>query len=292
MGKRKSIISGLLIAVSLLLTIGCDLTGTNDAGYTEVTFLSAEETGGTSSTVDSTGLTLTFDVDPTTSLKAGNIILLGATKGELSGSGTTRNLAISDIIVGNGATVSVAIMSPSGVLISGLLQTANIYRKIYALRDTGPAGGLIFYDKGAYSYGWRYLESAPQSTEWTYKEWGDIGTEISGDATLTDIGHGQAATAVIVAHMEGKSITGTAAQLCDALSVGEYSDWFLPSKDELNAIWTNIVVNGFGGFSRYYYWSSSEGSSDDAWNQLFDDGGQDSYRKNISIFCVRAVRAF
>jgi len=39
----------------------------------------------------------------------------------------------------------------------------------YALRDVGPAGGYIFYDKGSYSNGWRYLEAAPKSTEWTGK---------------------------------------------------------------------------------------------------------------------------
>jgi len=37
----------------------------------------------------------------------------------------------------------------------------------YSLRDIGPAGGYIFYDKGSYSNGWRYLEAAPVSTEWT-----------------------------------------------------------------------------------------------------------------------------
>ena len=31
----------------------------------------------------------------------------------------------------------------------------------------GPAGGYIFYDKGGYSDGWRFLEVAPLSTEWT-----------------------------------------------------------------------------------------------------------------------------
>ena len=36
----------------------------------------------------------------------------------------------------------------------------------YALRDIGPAGGYISYDKGSYSDGWRYLEAAPVSTEW------------------------------------------------------------------------------------------------------------------------------
>lgn len=54
-----------------------------------VTFESAVQTGGSSDTADSTGLTLTFDIDPTT-LAAGDITVTGATKGALSSTGTTR----------------------------------------------------------------------------------------------------------------------------------------------------------------------------------------------------------
>jgi len=45
----------------------------------------------------------------------------------------------------------------------------------------GPAGGLIFYDRGytfydksSYFNGWRYLEAAPASTEWTDEAWGSL----------------------------------------------------------------------------------------------------------------------
>ena len=94
---------------------------------TAVTFESAVQTGGTSGTADSTGLTLTFSVDPTT-LAAGDITVTGATKGALSGTGTTRTLAISNITVGNGETVSVAIASPSGFTLTGSPQTAVVYK--------------------------------------------------------------------------------------------------------------------------------------------------------------------
>ena len=33
--------------------------------------------------------------------------------------------------------------------------------KEYTIGDTGPAGGIIFYDKGNKTDGWRYLEAAP-----------------------------------------------------------------------------------------------------------------------------------
>ena len=121
------------------------------------------------------------------------------------------------------------------------------------------------------------------------------GYEIGGDAALTGIGDGQAATDAIVAHMDGKGITGTAAQLCDALSHNGFEDWFLPSKDELNAIWDNIVDDGtgsnsgVGGFANDYYWSSSEGSSTMAGLQNFFDGNPYDVTKDDTPR-VRAVR--
>ena len=35
----------------------------------------------------------------------------------------------------------------------------------YNIGDTGPAGGIVFYDKGRVSDGWRYLEAARAGTE-------------------------------------------------------------------------------------------------------------------------------
>jgi formylglycine-generating enzyme required for sulfatase activity len=109
-----------------------------------VTFESAVQTGGTSGTVSSTGLTLAFSADPTT-LTAQHITVNGVTKGALTGSGTTRTLGISNITVGNGETVSVAIANPDGFAISGLLQTAVVYkdtRTFVTFEDVVQTGGI------------------------------------------------------------------------------------------------------------------------------------------------------
>jgi len=159
----------------------------------------------------------------------------------------------------------------------------------YALRNIGPAGGYIFYDKGTYSDGWRYLEAAPASIEWTYKEWGSDRTFIGG--TETGIGTGQSNTTIIVTWLNSHSETDRAAQVCDALTEGGYSDWFLPSKNELNLMYTNLKVFGVGDFAVYSYWSSSEYSADFAWTHSFTDGAQHGHFKNLTTW-VRAVRAF
>jgi len=80
---------------------------------------------GTSGTVSTTVLTLTFDVEPTT-LAWGNIEVTGATKGTLTGTGTTRTLAISGITVANGANVTVAIANPSGFAITPVSKTVAV----------------------------------------------------------------------------------------------------------------------------------------------------------------------
>jgi len=166
----------------------------------------------------------------------------------------------------------------------------------YALRDTGPAGGVIFYDKGSYSDGWRYLEAAPASTEWNKKqwEWGSYNNNLIG-GTSTGIGSGKSNTAIIVTWLNNHSEKDRAAQLCDALVVENngvtYSDWFLPSKDELNLMYENLRVAGVGGFAANDYWSSSEYDAYDAWNQFFGTGYHGDGYKYFSPR-VRAVRAF
>jgi hypothetical protein len=74
--------------------------------------------------------------------------------------------------------------------------------------------------------------------------------------------------------------------------LGGYSDWFLPSKDELNLMYTNLKVAGVGGFVANGYWSSSEDNAHSAWGQRF---GTYVYQPGVPKYNegrVRAVRAF
>lgn len=154
--------------------------------------------------------------------------------------------------------------------------------------DPGPAGGIIFYDKGSYSGGWRYLEAATSDliVGSTYQhEWGGYGTSVGG--TSAAVGTGEANTQAIVNKLGAGSY---AAKLCYDLTLGGYDDWFLPSKDELNLMYQQRGV--IGGFSSNdYWWSSSEYGSFFARKQNFANGRQIYNNKNNDS-CVRAVRAF
>jgi len=119
----------------------------------------------------------------------------------------------------------------------------------------------------------------------TEMNWSNI-TTISVGTTGTAIGTGQANTTLIVAQTGCMS---GAAYYCATLDEGGYTDWFLPSKDELNKLWINRVA--IGGFADYYYWSSSVYYAPSAWGQYFYVDYQNYYLKT-NYLRVRAVRAF
>ncbi len=125
----------------------------------------------------------------------------------------------------------------------------------FEIGDIGPAGGYIFYDKGSYSNGWRYLEAAPNDIGRHY--WED---NYSNHDTSEKIGTGKANTNKCV-----KVYEGGAARACVDYVYNGYSDWFLPSIDELNLMYKNLSKKYPELFSREYYWSSSEYSSYYAW---------------------------
>ena len=87
-----------------------------------------------------------------------------------------------------------------------------------------------------------------------------------------------------------------AAKACSDYTYNGYDDWFLPSKDELNLMYTNLHKKGIGNFKNYSYWSSSEGSARTAWGQDFYDGGQGYHSRDYDdrdyYEYVRPIRRF
>jgi hypothetical protein len=158
--------------------------------------------------------------------------------------------------------------------------------KAYKPGDTGPAGGWVFYDKGSYSDGWRYLEAAPHDVG--EASWGG-GIDAAG--TETAVGSGRRNTQLIPEALQRAGETGKAAQLCADFAAEGFKDWFLPSKDELDLMYKNLKSKGLGSFKQSQYWASSEENPSYAWFQRFSDGFQD-YSLKFNTGLVRAVRAF
>jgi len=115
------------------------------------------------------------------------------------------------------------------------------------------------------------------------------GSNTTTGATETAIGTGLSNTNTIITS-QGATSTSYAAGLARAYAGGGYTDWYLPSKDELNKLYINRVAIR-GGFANFFYWSSTEYDSSGAWYQLFDDGSQINFNKGGTLY-VRAIRAF
>ena len=162
-----------------------------------------------------------------------------------------------------------------------------------AVGDTGPGGGIVFYDAGSVQSWGRYLEAAPfgDEVQRTWATGGNQSAAVSG-ADGTANGTGEQNTADIVAQSGNVAVT-SAAVYCSELVSGGQSDWFLPSKDELNLMYTNLhsASTPLGGFASDYYWSSSELDAYSAWYQTFGFGGQ-GYANKANADYVRPVRAF
>jgi hypothetical protein len=115
-------------------------------------------------------------------------------------------------------------------------------------------------------------------------------------ATATAIGTGSANTNTIISE-QGQTQTAYAAGLAIAYRGGGYTDWFLPSKDELNIMFINratinstATANSGSNFSTYY-WSSTEYDKDNAWGHGFTNDYRYFFVKDATLI-VRAVRAF
>lgn len=159
--------------------------------------------------------------------------------------------------------------------------------------ETGPGGGVVFYDAGSVRPWGRYLEAAPAGWNGTSGDpdtyWCDDDRDVP-KAKSGIIGVGRNNTLQIRA-----VCYSGAANLANAYAGGGKTDWFLPSKDELNELY--ILRNIVGGFERRpggedpYYWSSSQHSLDRAWYQHFD-GYLQADGDKVFPLRVRPVRAF
>jgi len=293
MAKRcvSRCVAGLVVLLLMLFLIGCD---------TENPFL-------TYHTVYFDGNGQTWGVVPLFSIT-------GLVNSPVTVPGNTGNLVKGDraFIGWNTKADGTGYMFEPGdvfAMPAGNIVLYAAWERIYVVGDTGPAGGIVFYDKGSMSDGWRYLEAAPSGWSGSpgdptyvfgyYRTDPDSSNLMVG--TDTGLGTGEANTEELVTVMGGNVYPGStggtptdsyAAKICANYAGEEYADWFLPSKDELNLMYLNLKVELIGELSDNYYWSSSESTASNAWAQDFGNGYQDSVYLRSGTFSIRPVRSF
>jgi photosystem II stability/assembly factor-like uncharacterized protein len=159
--------------------------------------------------------------------------------------------------------------------------------KSWRVGEPGPAGGIIVYDKGNDSGGWRYIEAGPVDIDN-----GSVALAPDFDATGArglEVGTGFDNTAAIIRKYGSGAYP---ASMCNEYRLGGYNDWYLPSRDELNLLYTLLYKNGKGGFSPRGYASSSESRSGEFWIINFQTGRQLDDAQAGWAFNVRPVRRF
>ena len=199
----------------------------------------------------------------------------------------------------------------------------TVANEVCKIGMTGPGGGLIFFVDYNNEYAtYDYLEAAPTDGVFASSVpigvWATTTTKCGATApqatncqfvtiyTETGVGlatikglhrglfGGKAATAAIVARMETGTPTAKntyAAGVADDYVANGITDWWLPSKDELQKMQENLNNKGVGGFAADAYWSSSEVNASAAWYQSFNAGDL-SYNYKFLTLYVRPVRAF
>lgn len=236
------------------------LTGVNDAS----TIAAPATSLLIYNTATATGVTPGYYYNSGTS---GSPVWERFTTGIIDGSETKVTAGTNVTVTGAGTTASPYVVNTTGTT---ALAIGDSYQ-----------GGIIFWLDANGQHG-LIAATADQSTSIHWYN----GTFTVTNAVRDGIGAGKFNTERIIATQD---VGAYAAQICANYQGGNYGDWYLPSKYELNLLYLQKTV--VGGFASDAYWSSSEYSSTTAWVQYFSNGGQDYYYKYYTAR-VRAVRAF
>jgi len=170
-------------------------------------------------------------------------------------------------------TVSLTVTGPGGVDVE---TKTNLITVTVSLIE---GGGFYVGDLGGYRIICAPIEGQASAA------WGPY-TDVPGADSLTD---GYQNTLDLIADTQDHP----AANFCSNLTIGGFTDWYLPSKDELNLLYQNhsaLEAAGAGAFVADWNWSSTECSTIYAWLQAFSVG--DQYNKGFKAltYDVRAVR--
>ena len=109
--------------------------------------------------------------------------------------------------------------------------------------------------------------------------------------TSTAIGTGLANTNAVMSTCTNMNSYTSAAAECKNASINGFTDWYLPSRDELSLMYSNLRANNIGNFACEHYWSSSQYNNDLIW-AVFFCGGAQFYDYSYKTYYVRPVRRF
>jgi hypothetical protein len=163
------------------------------------------------------------------------------------------------------------------------------------IHEFGGNGNINFLTTGqqAATFSWqdkRTLSQIEQMEGYKVKPRGVVSQfKHGGFVVFEENGHGLVAAITDLENMDWNS----AKPACEELISNGYSDWYLPSKEELNLVYVNLGKFGIGCFREGFYWSATEQNRLFAWGREFDEGDflLWAMQKTMKLN-VRAVRSF
>jgi hypothetical protein len=172
-------------------------------------------------------------------------------------------------------------------------QSFFVTKNYYQIGEVGPAGGIIFFHKPDTLDGWNFLECAPS----------DIATSkiFANSNQLTMIpnleyglGKGDENTALILSAIGNGN---NAAKACQTYTLNGFSDWYLPSRDELIKLYQNLLPLNQGTLNGNTYWSSNQDPmyAQNAWVQSMTNStsGTGTFTQiKTTLNRVRPIRCF
>ena len=174
---------------------------------------------------------------------------------------------------------------------------SSVSFRTYKVGDAGEAG-IVFYDKGVHSNGWRYLEvlesDLPRDT--SHSPFAGHGRDWAF-STSAEIGTGYENTNHFLSYYDPDSERGYVASRVARLSVDNYDDWFIPSLDELKLVFENRQslgdfvdenTSGYAAQTRYY--TSTERNAEAVESVDFSTGATAGLSKFNSVYSVGRLR--
>ena len=253
------------------------------------------------------------------------------------GGGAITGYSVVAIKTSDGST-SVTTGASSPILVTGLTATAYTF-KVFATNAYGPSplsaasnsvtplviggalgGGYFAGQIGVSGVATHNLVVGPvASAENSSKQWKTTQTSTAGTSSVIDGPSNSAAM---------NDVTHPAAQFCEGLTIGGFSDWYMPAQNELEVCYYNlkpttqnndtgsginanavparasnytsgtpaqtsaavfITSTGAEAFDANFYWVSTENSASTGMIQTFASGRQ-YYASKSNYYCVRAIR--